>query len=414
VKGKNIILGVSGGIAAYKTPQIVRLLKKAGANVRVALTASAGRFVSELSLATVSGEAVCREMFPPADIPGTDFTRHISLGEWADALVIAPATANTLARLAAGLCDDMLSACFITLRPGKPVLIFPAMDGQMYRSASVQRNVATLAAGGCTVFEPESGDLASGQCGTGRMADPGIIANRIGAALQAARPDSLLAGLQVVVTAGPTREKIDGVRFVSNYSSGKMGFAVARAARERGADVRLITGPVHLETPEGVERIDVESACQMHDAAKPFYPICAVFIAAAAVADYRPEMPYEGKLKKNEHQMQLLLVRNPDIIAEFGAQKRTGQLAVGFALETSEGLAYAHRKLDEKHLDLVAFNTYDRKTSGFEVDTNSLTLIDRNHRETSLPPMQKTDAARMLLDHVEQLIAAAGNGETER
>jgi len=411
VKGKNIILGVSGGIAAYKTPQIVRLLKKAGANVRVALTASAGRFVSELSLATVSGEAVCSGMFPPADIPETDFTRHISLGEWADALVIAPATANTLARLAAGLCDDMLSACFITLRPDKPVLIFPAMDGQMYRSASVQRNVATLAAGGCIIFEPESGDLASGQCGT---PDPGIIAKRIDTALQAARPDSLLAGLQVVVTAGPTREKIDGVRFVSNYSSGKMGFAVARAARERGADVRLITGPVHLETPAGIERIDVESACQMHDAAKPFYATCAVFIAAAAVADYRPEMPYEGKLKKNEQQMQLHLVRNPDIIAEFGAQKRPGQLAVGFALETSEGLAYAHRKLDEKHLDLVAFNTYDRKTSGFEVDTNSLTLIDRNHRETSLPPMHKTEAACRLLDHVEELISAAGNRETER
>lgn len=414
VTGKNIILGVSGGIAAYKTPQLVRLLKKAGANVRVALTSSGSRFVSELSLATVSGEAVFREMFPPADIPGTDFTRHISLGEWADAVVIAPATANTLARLAAGLCDDMLSACFITLRPGKPVLIFPAMDGQMYRSASVQRNVATLVAGGCRVFEPESGDLASGQCGTGRMPEPDIIAERIGAALEETQKNSLLTGRQVVVTAGPTREKIDGVRFISNYSSGKMGFALALAARERGAEVTLITGPVHLETPTGVKRLDVESACEMHEAAKHFYETCAVFIAAAAVADYRPAAPFEGKLKKNDPDMQLHLVRNPDILAEFGAQKRDEQLAVGFALETSEGLAYAHRKLDEKQLDLVAFNTYDHKTSGFEVDTNSLTLIDRNHRETLLPSMQKTDAARQLLDHVEQLMAAAGNRQTER
>lgn len=404
VQGKNIILGVSGGIAAYKTPQLVRLLKKAGANVRVALTASGSRFVSELSLATVSGEAVCRETFPPADVPGTDFTRHISLGEWADALVIAPATANTLARLAVGLCDDMLSACFITLRPGKPVLIFPAMDGQMYRSASVQRNVATLVAGGCTVIEPESGDLASGQCGTGRMPDPEVIADSIRSSLQEIRRDSPLSGRQVVITAGPTREKIDDVRFVSNYSSGKMGFALARAARERGAEVKLITGPVHLATPEGVERLDVESACEMHDAAKPFFATCAVFIAAAAVADYRPEMPAAGKLKKTEPEMRLLLVRNPDIVAEFGAQKQPGQLAVGFALETSEGLASAHGKLDEKHLDLVAFNTYDRKTSGFDVDTNTMTLIDRNHRETLLPTMLKTEAARQLIGHIEQLM----------
>lgn len=406
LKGKKIILGISGGIAAYKTPQLVRLLKKAGAEVRVALTASGSRFVSELSLATVSGEPVFREMFPPLDLPGTDFTRHISLGEWADALVIAPATANTIAKLAAGLCDDMLTACFITLRPGKPVLIFPAMDGQMYRSGSLQRNIALLTGQGCTVIEPENGDLASGQCGTGRMPEPDVIAQRIGMALQNATPDSPLRGRRVVVTAGPTREKIDGVRFISNYSSGKMGFALAEAARERGAEVTLITGPVHLDTPVGVERLDVENACEMYEAAKSLYGLCTVFIAAAAVADYRPELVLEGKLKKNSSHLQLNLIRNPDILAEFGTGKRPDQLAVGFALETGDGLEEAYRKLQEKNLDLVAFNTFDRKTSGFEVDTNVLTLIDRNHTETVLPLMQKKDAARQLLDCIEQLMHA--------
>ena len=404
LKGKKIILGISGGIAAYKTPQLVRLLKKSGAEVRVALTASGSRFVSELSLATVSGEPVFREMFPPLDLPGTDFTRHISLGEWADALVIAPATANTIAKLAAGLCDDMLTACFITLRPGKPVLIFPAMDGQMYRSGSLQRNIALLTGQGCTVIEPENGDLASGQCGTGRMPEPDVIAQRIGMALQNATPDSPLRGRRVVVTAGPTREKIDGVRFISNYSSGKMGFALAEAARERGAEVTLITGPVHLDTPVGVERLDVENACEMYEAAKSLYGLCTVFIAAAAVADYRPELVLEGKLKKNSSHLQLNLIRNPDILAEFGTGKRPDQLAVGFALETGDGLEEAYRKLQEKNLDLVAFNTFDRKTSGFEVDTNVLTLIDRNHTETVLPLMQKKDAARQLLDCIEQLM----------
>jgi len=404
LKGKKIILGISGGIAAYKTPQLVRLLKKAGAEVRVALSAGGSRFVSELSLATVSGEPVYREIFPETGIPGMDFTRHISLGEWADILVIAPATANTLARLAAGLCDDMLTACFLTLRPGKSVLIYPAMDGQMYRSASVQRNIAMLKNQGCIIIDPESGDLASGQCGTGRMPEPETIVSRIGTELQHFACDSPLGGKHVVITAGPTREKIDGVRFISNYSSGKMGFALAEAAKERGAKVTLITGPVHLQTPEGVERLDVENACEMYAEAKHFYSYCSVFIAAAAVADYRPDTVYDGKLKKESVAMQLRMVRNPDILAEFGAVKQPGQLAVGFALETVDGVAYARKKLQEKNLDLIACNTFDRKTSGFEVDTNILTLIDRNLEETALPLMQKTEAARRLLDHIERLM----------
>ena len=403
LKGKNIIVGISGGIAAYKTPQLVRLLKKSGANVRVALTDGAARFVSELSLATVSEERVYRSIFPPADTSGTDYTRHISLGEWADAFVVAPATANTLAKLSAGLCDDMLTALFITLRPQKPVLVFPAMDGQMFLSASVQRNIATLTAQGCRIINPDSGELASGLSGVGRMPEPESIVTSLKEALCSTSAASPLYGKSIIVTAGPTREKIDGVRFISNYSSGKMGFAIARAAAKRGALVTLITGPVHLETPPGVNRLNVESALEMHDAAASSFKSCNIFIGAAAVSDYRPLDPSEGKMKKENPEIELTLVRNPDILAEFGLQKALGQLAVGFALETQTGLGNARKKLKAKNLDLIAFNFFDRKTSGFEVDTNILTLIDKEGVTTELPQLSKDAAAGKLLDCIETL-----------
>jgi len=403
LRGKNIIIGISGGIAAYKTPQLVRLLKKSGAFIRVVLTESATRFVSELALATVSEERVYRSLFPPADTTGTDYTRHISLGEWADAFVIAPATANTLARLSAGLCDDMLTALFLTLRPGKPVMIFPSMDGQMFLSPSVQRNIAILSGQGCRLITPESGELASGLIGVGRMPEPESIVSSLEKALQSTVPSSPLCGKSVVVTAGPTREKIDGVRFISNYSSGKMGFAIARAASERGALVTLITGPVYLETPSGVKRLDVETAMEMHDAAKSCFKSCNIFIGAAAVSDYRPATSFEGKMKKEKPEIELTLIKNPDILAEFGMQKAPGQLAVGFALETHAGLDNARNKLSAKNHDLIALNFFDRNTSGFEVDTNILTLIDNEGLTTELPQLPKDDAADKLLDLIEQL-----------
>ncbi|MEI6638619.1 MAG: bifunctional phosphopantothenoylcysteine decarboxylase/phosphopantothenate--cysteine ligase CoaBC, partial [Chlorobium sp.] len=402
--GKNIIIGICGGIAAYKTPQLVRLLKKRGANVKIALTEGGSRFVSELALATVSGEQVYRTIFPPTDVRNTDYTSHISLGEWADALVIAPATAHTLAKLCAGLCDDMLTTCFITLRPGKPVLIFPSMDGQMYLSPSVQRNIKTLSSQGCTLFSPDNGELASGQCGFGRMPEPESILTSLDDAFLAMAQHSPLSGKSVVITAGPTREKIDGVRFISNYSSGKMGFAIARAAAKRGASVTLITGPVHLETPPGIERLDVESAAEMYATAQGFFQNCNLFISAAAVSDYRPAAPQEGKMKKEAEEFELALVKNPDILAEFGAQKCTGQLAIGFALETQSGLDNARKKLVSKNLDLIAFNFFDHKTAGFDVDTNILTLIQRNGITTELPQLTKEDAAGKLLDAIEELL----------
>jgi len=403
LRGKNIIIGITGGIAAYKTPQLVRLLKKQGAHVRVVLTEGGTHFVSELALATVSEERVYRSIFPPADTSGTDYTRHISLGEWADAFVIAPATANTLARLSSGLCDDMLSALFITLRPGKPVVIFPAMDGQMFLSPSVQRNIRILSSQGCRLITPDSGELASGLSGVGRMPEPESIVLSLEKAVHSIANSSQLYGKSVVVTAGPTREKIDGVRFISNYSSGKMGFAIARSAAERGALVTLITGPVHLETPSGVKRFDVETAMEMHDVAENFFKSCSIFIGAAAVSDYRPAEPFEGKMKKEHPEIELTLIKNPDILAEFGMQKAPGQLAVGFALETHAGLDNARKKLNAKNLDLIAFNFFDRKTSGFEVDTNILTLIDKEGVTTELPQLTKDQAAGRLLDCLEQL-----------
>ena len=401
--GRNILLGISGGIAAYKTPNLVRLLKKSGAEVQVLATASALKFVSELSLSTVSRRPVLTDIFSADAGHESERTMHITLGEWADALVIAPATANTLAKLSAGMCDDMLSLCFLTLRPGKPVLVAPAMDGHMYDSPSVQRNLATLAAQGCQMMEPESGSLASGQCGLGRMPEPETIFEALAAMLDA-EPDSSLKGRNVLVTAGPTREKIDDVRFLSNYSSGKMGFAIAADAARRGAKVRLVTGPVKLPTPPGVDRFDVESAEQMLAAARPHFADCDLFIGAAAVADYRPEAPVEGKIKKNAAEMEIRLVRNPDILATFASGRKPGQIAVGFALETAGGIDYARKKLADKQLDLVAFNVYDGRTSGFEVDTNALTLLGRDGAVTELPLLGKDAAAAKLLDAVEPLL----------
>jgi phosphopantothenoylcysteine decarboxylase/phosphopantothenate--cysteine ligase len=401
--GRNILLGISGGIAAYKTPHLVRLLKKSGAKVQVVATKAALRFVSELSLSTVSGKAVFTDIFPGENEHEDERTRHITLGEWADAFVIAPATANTIARISTGLSDDMLSLCFLTLRPGKPVLLAPTMDGHMYSSPSVKRNLSLLAAQGCRILEPESGSLASGQCGLGRMPEPETIVETLVRMFEPPT-ESALKGRMVLVTAGPTREKIDDVRFLSNYSSGKMGFAIAADAARRGAAVRLVTGPVNLPTPPGVERFNVESAVEMLDASRPFFSDSDLFIGAAAVADYRPEAPVTGKIKKNEVSMEIRLLRNPDILAEFSTGRKPGQLAVGFALETAGGIDYARKKLHDKQLDLVAFNVYDGSTSGFEVDTNVLTLLDSHGMVTELPLLSKEAAAGRLLDVVETLL----------
>jgi len=399
--GKKILLGVSGGIAAYKIPNLVRLLKTNGAEVQIVMTKSAAEFVSPLALATVSENKILTDIFPDsAQSAKAEWTCHISLGEWADMFVIAPATANTIGKLASGLCDDMLSAAFLTLRPAKPRLIFPSMDGEMYFAKSVQRNLAQLKADACQVIEPERGLLASGLTGIGRMPDPETIFGTILDTFNTSHNDELrqkYEGKNVVVTAGATREKIDDVRFISNYSSGKMGFALAAEAAKLGAQVTLITGKTSLQTPNGVERIDIESAQEMLNAAEMFFENCDVFIAAAAVADYRPARPHEGKIKKSEEMFEIQLVKNPDVLLQFGSQKGARQVAVGFALEAQNPLENAKEKLSKKNLDLIVLNRAGEPGAGFEVDTNVVTLIEKDGALEKLPLMSKPQVAQQVL-----------------
>jgi phosphopantothenoylcysteine decarboxylase/phosphopantothenate--cysteine ligase len=393
LQGKHIVLGISGGVAAYKIPLLVRLLKKAGAEVQVVLTPSAKEFVTPTVLETLSQRAVLCEIFPKDGLK-TDWTAHIHLGEWADAFVVAPATAHTLAKLAYGLSDDMLSVIFLALRPEKPRLIFPSMDGEMYSSPAVQRNLLQLSRDGCLIIEPEVGELASGLVGKGRLPEPETIFQHIE---QVFRSRQWLEGKCVVVTAGATRERIDPVRFISNFSTGKMGFALAEAAASYGAKTILITGKTHLPTPPKVTRIDTESAMDMFKACQAYFECCDVFIAAAAVADYRPEQVQTQKMKKDGDTLTLKLVKNPDILLEFGRQKRPDQMAIGFALETDHALEHAKQKLVEKNLDWIALNCANEAGAGFESDTNILTLISRHGEQHQLPLMTKQDAAHALL-----------------
>ncbi len=394
LSGKHILLGVSGGIAAYKIPNLVRLFKKSGAEVQVVMTQSAAQFVSPLTLATLSGRSALTEIFPDATNTQSAWTTHIHLGEWADCFVLAPATASTIAKLANGYSDDMLSVCFLTMRPNKPKLIFPSMDGEMFDAPAVQRNLKTLEQDGCVIVEPEIGELASGLIGKGRLPEPEKIFERV---VEALLPkEKTLAGKQVVVTAGATREKIDSVRFISNYSSGKMGFALAAVAAELGAEVILITGKTHLQTPPNVHRIEVESAEEMFRETQRYFPTLDLFVAAAAVADYRPAEVYAGKLKKSSESLPLHLVKNPDILLEFGKQKKPHQVSIGFALEIQDALENAKAKLVLKNCDIIALNLAQEAGAGFEVDTNRLTLIFRDGTIEQLPLQTKRAAAKMI------------------
>lgn len=396
LNGKHILLGVSGGIAAYKIPSLVRLFKKAGAELQVLMTKSASQFVAPLTLATLSGRSVLSDIFPDASSTQNAWAAHIHLGEWADCFVLAPATANTIAKLASGFAEDMLSVCFLTMRPNKPKLIFPSMDGEMFDAPAVQRNLKTLIQDGCVVIEPEIGELASGLIGKGRLPEPETMFQRV---IEALVPkEKMLVGKRVVVTAGATREKIDSVRFISNYSSGKMGFALAEVAAELGAEVILITGKTSLQTPPKVHRIDIESAEEMFQVARRYFKTLDVFVAAAAVADYRPAEVYDGKLKKTSDALTIHLVKNPDILLEFGKEKQDQQVSIGFALESQDPLENAKAKLIAKNCDLIALNHAQEAGAGFEVDTNRLTLIFRDGTIEQLPLQAKRTAAKTIFE----------------
>ncbi len=362
---RNVLLGVCGGIAAYKSAQLVRDLQALGANVRVVMTRGAEAFITPLTLQALSGHPVHRELLDEEAERGMG---HIELARWADLLLIAPATADLMARLASGRADDLL--CTVALATAAPKMLAPAMNQQMWRDPATVANSATLAERGVVLVGPDAGDQACGDVGPGRMSEPATIAAR---AAQLFRSGAL-AGLRVVITAGPTREALDPVRYLSNHSSGKMGFALAEAAVDAGAITQLISGPVSLETPAHVTRRNVESARDMLVASEELAAHCDIFIACAAVSDYRPVQAATLKIKKHEETLELALVRNPDIVAAIAASSPR-PFTVGFAAETGDPVDYARDKLRRKKLDLIVANDVSRSDIGFNSDSNAVTLV---------------------------------------
>ena len=391
--GKEIVLGISGSIAAYKAVLLLRELTARGAEVAVVMTAGAEHFVGPLTFRTLSGRPVLSNIFDPQS---DEAVEHVALAERAHAFVVAPATANVLAKAAHGIADDFLTTLLLAARC--PVLMAPAMDGGMWEHAAVQANVATLRERGVTVFEPEAGALASGLNGRGRLPEIESIVEEIERVLTPGRD---LTGERVLVTAGPTREPIDPVRYLSNRSSGKMGHAVATAALRRGAEVVLISGPTALKPPAGAVFVPVQTAEEMREAALQHLTAASVVIKAAAVADYRVERPSPTKIKSGGKRdgLSLDLVPNPDILKEL-AQKKGGAFLVGFAAETNDVRAHAAEKLRAKGVDLLVANDVSQQGIGFEADDNQVVLLDRWGGTLELPRMTKIQVAHAILDRV--------------
>jgi phosphopantothenoylcysteine decarboxylase/phosphopantothenate--cysteine ligase len=397
---KHILLGVTGGIAAYKAPELVRRLRDAGAQVRVVLTAAGSAFITPLTLQAVSGQPVHQELLSAEAESGMG---HIELARWADLILIAPCTADFMARLAQGLAGDLLGACCLAARV--PIAVAPAMNAGMWDAPATQRNLRQLQADGVQVLGPASGSQACGEVGAGRLLEPVELVERCAALLGDAPGPGPLAGRRVLVTAGPTFEDLDPVRYLGNRSSGRMGYAVAQAARAAGAQVLLISGPVALADPAGVTVQRVRSALDMHRAVLDAVAGMDVFIGTAAVADYRPAQPAGHKIKKTRESLTVELVRNPDILAEVAA-RADRPFTVGFAAETDDVLGYARRKLEEKRLDLIAANTVGAG-QGFEAEDNALTLLwPGGQRE--LPRASKAALARELIAVIAQRLHAPG------
>ncbi len=390
LKGKKIILGVTGGIAAYKAAELVRELVRAGAEVFVVMTHSAQAFITPLTFQTLSGNKVTTELFSLIE---ESEIGHIALADRAELLVIAPATANIIGKIAGGIADDMLTT--IVMATKAPVLLAPAMNVHMWENPICQENIQKLRSRGFHFIDPEAGDLACGYEGKGRLAEVPAIVEEIRSILS---PKDL-SGETLLVTAGPTEEPIDPVRFLSNRSSGKMGFAVARAARRRGAQVILVSGPSALPVPSGVKFIPVRTAAEMREVVLGNLPGVSVLVMAAAVSDYRPKGTSPEKIKKSRAELTLPLELNPDILHEAG-QRKEKRLLIGFAAETESLLANARKKLEEKNLDLIVANDVRLPGAGFQVDTNVVKLIDRSGKVEELPLMSKEDLADCVLDRV--------------
>jgi phosphopantothenoylcysteine decarboxylase / phosphopantothenate---cysteine ligase len=395
LKGKTIILGVCGGIAAYKAVELLRLYVKAGCDVHVVMTAGAREFVTPLTFQTLSGNAVHTDLF---NLYQEKEIGHISLADRADLFVVAPATANVIGKVASGIADDLLTTTIMATRA--PVLFVPAMNVNMWENPIYRRNQQVLEGLGYRFLEPAAGFLACGWEGKGKLPEPAAIFEETCAALT---PGDLV-GKTVLVSAGPTREEIDPVRFLSNYSSGKMGYAIARAARDRGARVMLVSGPTSLVIPCEVEGYAVASARQMHQAVIERATQADIIIMAAAVADYRPSAREGKKIKKGQvGEMVIKLEKNPDILAELGTMKKEGQILVGFAAETNDLVANARKKLEEKNLDLIVANDVTQEGAGFDSETNIVRFIFRDSEMEDLPQLSKSEVAHRILDRIVQL-----------
>lgn len=392
------MVGVTGGIAAYKTPILVREFVRRGAEVKVVMTPMAKQFVTPLTLATVSKNPIVVDFFAPEN---GQWNSHVNLGTWADAYVIAPATANTMAKMANGVADNLLLTTYLSARC--TVFAAPAMDLDMMRHPATVKNIETLRERGVEIIEAEDGELASGLSGKGRMAEPADIAFCVESYF--ARRDGSLKGRKVLVTAGPTYEKIDPVRFIGNYSSGKMGYAIAEELASRGASVVLVSGPVKISArSQNIDVQKVESAKQMLDKAKAAFADCDAAIMTAAVADFAPADVAEQKIKRHGD-FSILLVANPDIAAELGRIKSEKQIIAGFALETNDEMNNAHGKLEKKNMDFIVLNSLADKGAGFMTDTNKVTIIEKNGTTTPYPLKSKADVAIDIIDTLERLMS---------
>lgn len=395
LENKKIVLGITGSIAAYKACILVRLLIKKGAEVQVVMTPAAKEFITPLTLATLTQKPVVSEFFDRRD---GSWHSHVALGLWADAMIVAPASASTIGKMANGIADNMLVTTYLSMRA--PVFVAPAMDLDMYAHPSTQANLKTLQSYGNHIIEPGTGFLASKLEGKGRMEEPEKI---VEALEQYFAKQQKLAGKKVLITAGPTYEKIDPVRFIGNYSSGKMGFALAEVCAEQGAEVTLVTGPVTLTTNHpAIKRIDVESAAEMYAAATKAFPKADIAILCAAVADFTPKKTADKKIKRKGDDLKLELQPTQDIAAALGTVKKKKQVLVGFALETNDELKNAQEKLKRKNLDFIVMNSLHDKGAGFRVDTNKVTIIDK-HSLTAYDTKSKREVAEDIIEHLIQI-----------
>jgi len=397
LEGKNIILGICGSIAAYKSATLVRLFVKAGANVQVIMTPDATNFITPLTLATLSKKTVLVDYFTPEN---GEWNNHVALGLWADLMVIAPASANTLAKMAGGICDNLLLAVYLSAKC--PVYFAPAMDLDMWTHDATQENIDKLVSFGNVLIPPGVGELASGLYGEGRMAEPEDIVQFLVSEIKKTLP---LTGARILVTAGPTYEAIDPVRFIGNHSSGKMGFAIADRLAQQGADVTLVSGPSTQKAKQSaVTRVDVTSAAEMLEACLQYFPDSNACIMSAAVADYTPAAPAPQKIKKSGQSLTVELIQTVDILSTLGAQKKSGQLLAGFALETNDEEKNAVKKLQTKNLDFIVLNSLNDTGAGFKTDTNKITIIDRDLQKTTYGLKSKDEVAVDICDKIIDLL----------